>query len=160
MNDITPTEIESVLKQLAATPRHLASVSRGKGQTRLHAKPGEGVWSPNEILTHLRICADVWGKSIWLMMTQNHPTLRYVSPRSLLKKTNYLELEFTASLNAFTQQRKELLKSLKALPHKDWLQGATFTATTRGREQTIFSYAQRMANHESGHCEQIELMLK
>lgn len=160
MSDITPTEIESVLKQLAVTPRLLATLSRGQGRARLHTTPEEDAWSPNEILGHLRVCADVWGKTMLVMMTQDYPTLRYVSPRSRLKKTNYLELDFDVSLKAFTEQRRELLKALKALATKEWLRGATFTATTRGREQTIFSYAQRMANHEREHCKQIKSLLK
>ncbi len=43
---------------------------------------------------------------------------------------------------------------------KDWLRGATFTGTTKGREQTVLSYAQRMVQHEIEHCEQIEKLLE
>ena len=155
-----PSDIEAVLKQLAATPRQLAALSRHWDDSRLQARPGDETWSPNEILGHLRVCADVWGKSIMAMIMQDHPTMRYVSPRSRLKKTNYLQLEFGVSLEAFAQQRKDLLQVLKALSHQDWSRGATFTATTRGREQTVLSYACRMANHEGVHCEQMQAVLK
>ncbi len=37
-------------------------------------------WSAKDILAHLRTCADVWGKHIVIMMMQDHPTLRYISP--------------------------------------------------------------------------------
>jgi hypothetical protein len=154
-----PLEIETVLKQLAATPRRLAAMSREHDAARMRARPSAEAWSPNEILGHLRVCADVWGKSMQVMLTQEHPTMRYVSPRSRLKKTNYLELDFDASLQAFAQQRKELLKTLKALDPQGWERGATFTATTR-REQTVLSYAWRMAHHEQVHLEQMEAVLK
>lgn len=157
---VVPAEIKECLKQLAATPRRLASLSTGLKSARLHSKPDEDTWSANDILAHLRACADVWGKSMRLMMTQDHPTLRYISPRTWMRKTDYADLEFDVSLQAFTQQRAELLKALKALEIENWLRGATFTATTRGREQTILSYARRMAQHEIEHCDQIEALLQ
>ena len=157
---VADAEIEQILKLLKQTPRRMVAASNGLANARLHFKPDENSWSANDTLAHLRACADVWGKGITAMITQNHPTLRYVSPRTWIRKTNYLELDFATSLQAFAQQRQELLKALKALARKDWLRGATFTATTRGREQTIFSYARRMAEHENEHCQQIEAALK
>ncbi len=94
------------------------------------------------------------------MLGQDHPRLRYVSPRTWIRKTDYLQQEFGASLLAFTQQRYQLLKVLQVLTYQDWLRGATFTGTTRGREQTVYSYARRIAQHEHEHCEQIEAILK
>ncbi len=95
-----------------------------------------------------------------VMIAQDHPTLRYISPRTWIRKTDYPGLEFRLSLKAFAKQRDDLLKALKALKIEDWSRGATFTATTKGREQTILSYAQRMARHENEHCEQIEILLR
>ena len=151
------TNIKPLLNLLSATPRRLASISQGVDEKRLYLKPEETAWSANDILAHLRACADVWGKSILAMIFQDHPTLRYVSPRSWIRKTNYPEQDFQESLKAFTQQRRELLKALKSA---DWSRGATFTATTTGREQTILSYVRRITDHEMGHCQQLEDLLK
>ena len=153
-------EIEKTLKSLAATPHRLKTLSKGLDKTQLHFWSDEEPWSVNDILAHLRACADVWGKSILTMISQEHPTLRYVSPRTWMRKTNYPEQEFHASLEAFTRQRNELLEALKALTNPDWSRGATFTGTTKGREQTVLSYAQRIAQHENEHCIQIEALLK
>jgi len=157
---VSPVETESVLRLLAATPRRIASLSRGVEISNLHFRPHPDSWSANDILAHLRACADVWGKSIGEMITRDHPKMRYISPRTWIRKTDYLELEFRESLKAFTDQRRELLKSLKGLAIKDWSRRATFTATTKGRDQTVFSYACRIAEHENKHCEQIEAVLK
>ena len=157
---VSPAETESVLRLLAATPRRIASLSRGVEISKLHFRPHPDSWSANDILAHLRACADVWGKSIVEMITRDHPKLRYISPRSWIRKTDYLGLEFRGSLKAFTDQRRELLRALKGLAIKDWSRSATFTATTRGREQTVFSYACRIAEHENKHCDQIEAVLK
>jgi hypothetical protein len=156
----TPADIGNILTLLAQTPLRLAEASKGLEKAQLHFKPAEEAWSANDILAHLRACADVWGKSMLKMIEQNHPTIRYVSPRTWIRRTNYTELEFDRSFEAFTNQRNELLQTLKAMKDEDWSRGATFTATTRGREQTVFSYALRLAEHETGHCEQIEALLR
>ena len=157
---ISPAETESVLRLLAATPRRIAALIQGAEIDKLHFRPNQDSWSASDILAHLRACADVWGKSIVEMITRDHPKLRYISPRSWIRKTDYLELEFRGSLKAFTDQRRELLRVLKGLAIKDWSRLATFTATTGGREQTVFSYACRIAEHEHKHCDQIEAVLK
>jgi len=156
----SPTETESVLKLLAATPRRIASLSEGLETSKLYFRPQPDVWSASDILAHLRACADLWGKSITEMITRDHPTLRYISPRGFIRKTDYLELEFRGSLKAFSDQRRELLKTLRGLAVKDWTRGATFTGTTKGREQTVLDYACRIAEHEDKHCGQIEAVLK
>ena len=157
---ITTDENKRHLKLLADTPRRLAAVSKGRDETWLRTRPDADTWSANDILAHLRASADVWGKTIQTMIDQDHPTLRYVSPRTYMKKTKYLELAFGPSLQAFTEQRRELLKVLRNLEAKDWSRGATFTGATSGREQKIADYVRRLASHESAHCEQIEALLK
>lgn len=153
---VAPAETEKVLELLAETPHRIAAVSRELENDRLHFKADEKAWSANDILAHLRACADVWGKSIMTMLIEDQPTFRYVSPRTWIRKTNYPDLEFQASFQAFTQQRDELLKVLKSLALEDWSRAALID----GREQTVFSYAQRMTQHEHEHCEQIEALLK
>ncbi len=155
----TSAEIEKVLTLLVGTPHRLASMTSGLEHARLHVKPDKDAWSVNDILAHLRACADVWGQSMLTMIAQDHPTLRYVSPRTWIRKTDYHVQEFHISLQAFANQRNDLLRSLKPLAIEGWSRGATFTGTVQGREQTVFSYAQRMAEHETEHLEQIESIL-
>ena len=84
---VDPAEIEMVLKLLAATPRDLESVSKGLDHRRLHRRTDDEPWTANDFLAHLRACANVWGKSIMAMIAQDHPTLRYVSPRIWIKRS-------------------------------------------------------------------------
>ena len=158
--EVDPSEIEKVLKILTATPHRIKSSTKGLNKIRLHFNSDEEPWSVNDILAHLRASADVWGKSIAAMIVQDHPTLRYMSPRTWIRKKDYPQQEFQISVAAFTKQRGELLKLLKSLSTKDWSRGATFTATAKGREQTVLSYAQRMARHEDEHCIQIQELLQ
>jgi hypothetical protein len=73
------------------------------------------------------------------MIAQDHPTLRYISPRTWIRKKDYPEQEFRISLEAFAKQREELLGILRRLRTEDWSRGATVTATRKGREQTVLS---------------------
>jgi hypothetical protein len=155
----TSVEIEKILELLAGAPHRLASMTKDLEDAQLYIKSDKDSWSVNDILAHLRSCADVWGKSIMTMIAEDNPTLRYVSPRTWIRKTDYPEQEFRISLQAFAKQRHQLLMSLKALAIEDWSRMATFTGITKGREQTIFSYARRMAEHETQHVDQIESIL-
>jgi hypothetical protein len=152
--------VKELLESLAETPIRIASASRDHESARLQFRPDEGSWSANDILAHLRACADVWGGSITVMLTQDHPTLRYVSPRSHIRKTRYPGLEFRQSLQAFARQRDELLASLRPLTISDWSRGATFTATAKAHEHTVLSYVRRITQHESEHCAQMEALLR
>lgn len=156
---VTPAEIENVLDQLQQAPLRIVEMTTGVENDRLYARPDTESWSANDLLAHLRACADVWGKSIQAMIKQDHPTMRYVSPRTYIRKTKYPEQEFHSSLQAFVKQREELLALLRSLDTLDWERGATFTGTTRGRDQTVYSYAYRIVEHETPHVAQIEAAL-
>src|SRR5690242_20307425 len=84
---MVPLDQRRVMQLLAAAPRRIARACRDVTDERLRRNPAAGSWSANEVLAHLRACADVWGGSIMAMLTQDRPALRYVSPRSWIKKT-------------------------------------------------------------------------
>ena len=154
--NITPDEIEKYLSLLADTSRCLMKATRGFDDAHLQFKPDEKAWSVNDILAHLRSCADVWGASIEAMLAQDRPTLPYRHPRQWIKKTNYPDLSFHESFQAFQMQRKKLLKILKSLSFEDWSRAAMI----KNREHTVFSQIRRMALHENVHCQQIEEILE
>ena len=163
MANTTPlpeTEIAKLLRLLGETPTRLAAMTSTLASERLERKVNEDEWTVNEILAHLRVCAEVWGQSILVMLSQDQPTLRYVSPRTVAKKRTYATQPFAASLSEFSQQRHELIQQLRALAQEGWSRGATFTGTTRGRTQTVLSYVQRIVDHEAAHLLQIEQILR
>lgn len=149
------TDIPRVLKVLAETPKEIARMARGRSVSDLHRKPAPDAWSAQEIVAHLRACADVWTGSIERMLAESHPTIRYVSPRGWINKTDYLEQPFADSFRAFTASRDTLLETLGGLDAKGWARGATFTGTTAGREGTVLIYATRIADHEVRHLDQL-----
>jgi hypothetical protein len=148
--------IEQILSRLAAGPPRLAALTTGLDPARLRAAPGPGEWSANEVLAHLRSCADVWGGCIATIMAADAPTNRPINPTTWINSTEYLELEFQPSLQAFAAQRTGLLASLQALAPAAWTRSATVTGAGKALERSIHSYAQWLARHERPHIKQIE----
>jgi hypothetical protein len=148
--------IEQVLALLAKTPAHIVAATAGLTEAQLHASPNPGEWSANDVLAHLRSCADVWGDCIAIILHQDRPTIRAVNPRTWISRTDYLDLEFLPSLEAFAAQRAELLAVLKALKPGIWSRSATVKGAGKPLERTVQSYAEWMATPERPHVKQIE----
>jgi hypothetical protein len=141
---------------LAATPTRLADLTASLTSAQLLASPAPGEWSARDLLAHLRACSDMWGKYIVKILCEDRPTFKAVNPTTWIKQTNYRELEFQPSLQAFTLQRAELLAVLKPLATEDWSRSATVTGAGKPRQRTVYTYAQWLANHEWSHFKQIE----
>ena len=155
MSDTTLTT-EQVLALLGATPTRIAEFTAGLTEAQLHSSPNPGEWSANEVLAHLRSCADVWGNCIMTIINHDTPTIRAVNPRTWIKSTNYLEQKFQPSLQAFTVQRAGLVTVLEPLKPKNWSRSATVTGAGKVLERTVQFYAQWMATHERPHLKQIK----
>ena len=140
---------------LAETPPRLEALSAGLAPAQLRSTPSDDAWSVNDVLAHLRACADVWGGCIATILAEERPTLRAVNPRTWIKQTDYLDLEFRPSLRAFTSQRAELLAVLASLPPDGWSRAATVTGAGKALERSVLFYARWLAEHERPHVKQI-----
>jgi DinB superfamily len=147
--------LEQILSILRETPDRLGVLTAGLTEAKLHAAAEPGEWSVTEIAAHLRSCADVWGKAIETIAATDHPTIRAVSPATWIKSTDYRELTFAASLQAFRRQREQLLALLGQLPEQDWSRSATVLGGGKPLELTVHSYANRLARHERTHWRQV-----
>jgi hypothetical protein len=150
---------EQVLTILAQTPPRIAALTNHLELTQLHTPPKSGEWSANDILAHLRACADVWGGCIMKTISEDRPTFKAVSPRSWINKTDYPKQEFPSSFHAFTTQRADLLAVLESLPHEGWSRAAMVSTVGKIYERTVLHYGERMARHERGHIRQIERLI-
>lgn len=145
-----------VLAMLAAAPPRIAALTAGLAPAQLHAAPAPDEWSANEVLAHLRACADMWGDCITAIIAHDHPTLRAINPRTWIDKTDYRQQPFRRSLDAFTTQRADLLAVLEPLAPEDWARAATVTGAGKVLERSVRFYAQWLAEHERPHLKQIE----
>ncbi len=156
----SPLTPQQVLLLLPQTPERIDTLTTGLSVSKLHTAPDDSGWSPNDVLAHLRPCADVWGGCILRIIAEDRPKLRAVSPRTWIKRTMYPELEFGPSLRSFAEQRAQLTlgacgvaaRSLDTCGEGDW--------SGQGLERTVLSYAEGLATHESLHVRQIERAIK
>src|SRR5262245_37093927 len=153
----TPDDILDVLRQ---TPGRIAEATAGVAPAQLLATPRADEWSANEVLAHLRSCADVWGAYIARILNEDGPTIRAVNPRRWIEQTNYRELAFRPSLRAFTTQRSELLAVLEPLSAEAWARTARVTGAGSPLVNSVLSYGDRLARHERVHVTQIERIVK
>ncbi len=57
-----------ILTLLAEHPARIVSETKGVRPALLNATPPDGGWSANDVLAHLRSCADVWGDCMRVML--------------------------------------------------------------------------------------------
>jgi uncharacterized damage-inducible protein DinB len=151
--ELTP---DQMLTMLESAPVRMTAAVLDLTLAQLHAAPEDGEWSVNDVLAHLRACADVWGGAIERILTEDHPTIRAMDPRTWMQQTNYPSLEFPASFQAFAEQRSQLLETLRRLTVEDWEREATLTGAGRALQYTVSKYVRRIVLHERSHLKQIE----
>jgi hypothetical protein len=145
-----------ILALLRAAPARLAAATAGLKPEQLQAAPRLGEWSANEVLAHLRACADVWGQAIAAILAEDMPVLRAVNPRTWIEQTNYRALAFRRSLRAYTAQRAALLDVLAPQPPAGWARTARVVGAGKPLTRTVQDYAQWLATHERPHLKQVE----
>ena len=148
--------IEKILTLLKKNPLTIAELTTELTPKQLRVVPAEGEWSAVEVLAHLRSCADVWGGCMATIIAEDRPTIRAINPRTWVKSSNYPDLEFHPSFQAFTTQRTELLALLESLAAEDWLRKARVTGAGKSLERTVQFYAQWLAEHERSHLRQFK----
>ena len=153
-----PLTIDEVLAVLEESPRRIAALTADLSRARLEKTPVLGVWSINDVLSHLRSVCDARGEFMRLMLAEPRPTLRANDPRALQKRTDYGE--FAPSFRAFRRQRASLLRFLKAMPRRSWSRTAIITGGGPPRERTVLFYARWLAGHERAHVRQLARALR
>jgi hypothetical protein len=148
-------EIQQRLDTLRAVPSRIAAATNGASASVLHRRTVNEPWSVNDVVAHLRAAADNRERFIRRMASGQHARLAYVSPRSELRRTDYLDRPFVENLAAFTTQRTTLVAWLGNLSAEAWGRGAII----RARPETVASYADHLSEHELAHCDQIEALL-
>src|SRR5712691_9193272 len=150
-----PLTIDQVLTQLKEQLEAIAALTVRLPRARLQVPARRGEWSVNDLLAHLRSCADMWGKYMAIIVAEDRPTIRAMNPMTWIRSTNYPDLEFAPSFRAFKKQRVELLAFLRPLPVAAWSRTATVTGGGRPRERTVLDYGRWLANHERSHVKHI-----
>jgi uncharacterized damage-inducible protein DinB len=152
----TSSGISKYLGIISGTPEQIGLLVKGLEEDRLQYKTDARSWSVNDILAHLRSCADLWTHSIYAMLAEKEPSFSDVNERKWAKITRYAELPFYTSFQAFSLQRENLVRVLANLPFESWERSALISE----RRHTVFTQMRRMAKHETEHLDQIETLLR
>jgi hypothetical protein len=152
----TPAEVEKYLEILSGTPGRIGLLVKGLDEDRLRYSADAKSWSANDILAHLRSCADLWTYSIYAMLTEKEPSFSDINERKWAKVTRYAELPFHQSFQAYSLQRESLVMVLKDLPFDSWERSAKILE----RRHTVFTQTRRLAKHEIVHLEQMQGLLR
>ncbi len=95
---------EQVLALIAEAPTRIAALRRcltgaaATGTTR-------DEWPANEVLAHLRSCADVWGSCIATIIAEDRPTIRAINPRTGSRARTIPTSSLGVALDASTNER-------------------------------------------------------
>lgn len=149
-----------IIELLAAGPERIAAICNAASETLLQTAPAPDEWSANQVLAHLRACADMWGGAIERILAEEHPNIRAMNPRTWIDQTDYLQQAFHPSFDAFAQQRAALVDLLQNISPEEWLRSARVTGAGKALERSVHFYAQWLATHERPHIKQIERTLK
>jgi hypothetical protein len=155
--DEIPAEATEYLALLAATPRRIEAAIQGHAAEALHLRPDDKTWSASDILAHLRASVDVWGEEARTILAEHNPTIRHLSPRTWIRKTDYMELPLHSS---FVEERRDLLGALTDLSPDDWQRSAVVKQGGRERGKTLLFCVGQIALHEDAHCAQISEVLQ
>src|SRR5260370_5602620 len=144
---------DQVVALLEASPLRIAELTSSLKPTQLH-RPSDDEWSANDVLAHLRACADAWSGCMSAII-EGAPGLRAVNPLTWIEKTDYRSQDFARSLRSFARHRAQLLDVLKPAPRADWLRAVTVTGAGAPLKRDALFYGRWMAGHGRAHLKQI-----
>ena len=90
-----------------------------------------------------------------VILAEDRPTIRAVSPATRLRGTDYRDQAFDVSFRAFSEQRADLIATLEPLSPEAWDRSAIVTGAGAVLERTLHWYALGLAAHERSHVKQI-----
>jgi hypothetical protein len=149
--------LAEALEILETSPARIDAAVVGLSDDALRERLEPGGWSARDILAHIRACDRTWGGYIERILDEDHPSFRAESPRSTIRRTDFLEQPFTASLDAFTRDRARLVTRLRSVDADAFKRTAAVNIPARGiEERSAFYYVDRLAAHEREHVHQID----
>ncbi len=145
------------MKILAATPKKLASLIRGKSAAQLKKRPQADNWSVTEIIAHLADSELVFGFRVRLVLGQSGVTIQAFDQDEWADFGKYGKTNPKESLATFSTLRAHNLRMLKGLPKEMW---ENFGMHTERGKESVTRMSEMFAGHDINHLMQIEKILK
>ena len=100
----SPAAIMEILSALGRTPVALGEYAAGCTTEEFTRKAGRSAWSAQDVMAHLRACADLWTHSIYAMLAEPDPILPDINERKYARVARYAEVPYLAALESFLRQ--------------------------------------------------------
>jgi DinB superfamily len=145
------------LRLQQATPRKLATLTKGLNKKKLVRRPGPGEWSIAEILAHLADAELVIGYRMRLILASNGTAIQAFDQDAWAKTFDYSRRDPKTSLETFRTLRESNLRLLNSVPRR--LRKNYGHHEERGRE-TVDHLIRIIAGHDVNHLLQVEKIAK
>lgn len=153
MTTLRADERERLIEAYAAGPQRLRSAWEGVPEAARQFRPGEGKWSPHEIVLH---CADseTYGAiRIRLLVAEKDPKIIGYDQASWAVTFDYHSLPVEPALDAVGAARSNTTALLRTLPEEAWAKEGTHSESGR---YTAEDWLRIYAVHVENHSAQIE----
>ena len=148
---------DEVVDMLARGPERIAAATTGITDADLLAPLEDGGWSARDVLGHMRACQQTWGGYIGRILDEDHPAFRAESPRSTIRRTDFLTMPFGRHSTASSPSAPPSSPAFERPARSSSPVEPRVKLVGRGAEdRSAFHYAHRLAEHELEHVAQIE----
>lgn len=146
-----------ILETLFSAPAALEAEIRDATPAMLAAHPAEGEWSLAELIAHIIETDLLFAARLRAVIAQNDaPVDGQVMPWLLHVGKGYEELDAAALVRRFRDSRAASLALIQDLTPRDWARRANM----RGSVATILDFGTWIANHDTGHLQQVRRMVR
>jgi len=161
------------LARLTKTPEELAAVIKGKAPEQLAMRPDDEEWSPVEVICHLRDVEDLSLLRFRMMIQMDEPMVPSATAPTdrerwglleegaalfdqvrLVDQRQYARNDPILALEAFAQNRGQVLAFLGALTDAQWVRGAIHPAFGR---VDFDGFTGILASHDDSHIAQLKV---
>jgi uncharacterized damage-inducible protein DinB len=149
-------EGQNALKVQASTPKKIARMIRGKGESKLRKRPAPGKWSVAETLAHLADCEVVTGWRVRQILGAPGTAIQAFDQDAWAAALHYSKRDARKSLAHFTAMREANLALLKSLAPE---QRKHYGMHAERGQESIEHIVRLMAGHDLNHTKQIERLL-
>ena len=142
-----------LIRRLRETFAAIDTLVRDLDEDALLKRPGEGRWSVQEILGHLRdVERSRYRSRLKLLRTEKWPFFPKWDGVRAAERGGYQELDSRELLESWREIREETIAAIAATPAADWAREGSHEV--RGRE-SFEDIVRSMAEHDVAHLGQI-----
>lgn len=146
-----------ILDTLFSSPAALEAEIRAATPAMLAARPAEGEWSLSELVAHIIETDLLFAARVHAVLAQNDASVDgQVMPWLLHVGKGYESLDAAALIDRFRNSRSASLALIQDLAPRDWARRANM----RGSVATLLDFGTWIANHDTGHLQQVRRMVR